>query len=188
MPSASGTARMTNETKGDRTGEAAPVKPADMPEWPARRLRNGRWQAPASSADQVAEPAFTVISVKMRRAEAKEFRAVCAELGVRPNRAFRAMARHAVGYVELAESDARELRDVTAQLRGIATNVNQIAKAGNRTRSPDHAAFMEERARLAPVLVRIQRQTQDLLDIARRRFDGRERLQRTVDRMDDDLI
>lgn len=179
---------MTSETKGDRTGEAASVERADAPDWRQRRLHNGRWKVPTSSADQDAEPAFTVISVKMRRAEAEAFRGVCAELGVRPNRAFRAMARHAAGYVELAESDTRELRDVTAQLRGIATNVNQIARAGNRTRSPDHAAFMEERARLAPVLIRIQRQMHDLLDIARRRFDGRERLQRVVDRMDDDLV
>ena len=179
---------MTSETKGDRTGEATSAERADLPDWRQRRMLNGRWQAPTSAADQVDEPAFTVISVKMRRAEAEAFRTVCAELGVRPNRAFRAMARHTAGYVELAESDARELRDATVQLRGIATNVNQIAKAGNRTRAPDYAAFMEERARLAPILVRIQRQAQDLLDVARRRFDGRERLQRAIDRMDDDLV
>ena len=179
--------RMANQTT--KEGLVAGAKgDVGEPAWKARRLRNGRWQDPALSADKILEPAFVVVSVKLRRAEAEEFRAVCEEIGVRPNRAFRAMARHAAGYVELGSGTDDDLREIVRQLRGIAVNVNQIAKSANTTRSPDYAELMDERKRLGPILLRIQSRTREILDSATRRFDGRERLQLAVDRMDDDLI
>lgn len=178
---------MKVETGEDREAVGA-EDPARQPSWRDRKLRNGRWQKETLSADKVSEPAFVVVSVKLRRAEAEEFRAVCEEIGVRPNRAFRAMARHAAGYVEIGSGTDCELREIARQLRGVATNVNQIAKAANRTRSPDYADLMEERKHLGPILARIQARTRQILDAASRRFDGRERLQLAVDRMEDDLI
>lgn len=124
----------------------------------------------------------------MRTAEAEEFRRVCAELDVRPNRALRAMARHAGGYTEIGEAAQRDLTDIGRQLRGIATNINQIARAGNQTRTPDYLGFVEERGRLGPVLIRIQSRTRQILDAAARRLDGRERLQTAIDRMTDELV
>ena len=121
-------------------------------------------------------PDFVVISVKMRRAEADAFRALCADLGVRPNRALRTMARHASGYLEIDDAVEGELRATVRQLRGIATNVNQIAKVANRTRTPDYAEFMRERAALGPVLMRLSIQTRRILDVSARRLDGRNRL------------
>ena len=126
-------------------------------------------------------PDFVVMSVKMRRAEADAFRALCADLGVRPNRAFRTMARHASGYLEIGGTVEDELRVTVRQLRGIATNVNQIAKAANRTRTPDYADFMRERAALGPVLMRLSIQTRRILDVSARRLDGRERLKAVLD-------
>ena len=167
---------------------AANGQPSIKPSWRDRRLRGGRWKAPASSVDRSSTPTFVVVSVKLRRAEAEEFKAVCEEIGVKPNRAFRAMARHAAGYVELGSATDATLRDIARQLRGIAINVNQIAKAANRTGSPEYVDLMDERRRLGPILVRIQSHTRQLLDAATRRFDGKERLQLAVDRMEDDLI
>ena len=122
------------------------------------------------------------MSVKMRRAEADAFRALCAELGVRPNRAFRSLARSASGYLEIGGAIEDELRATVRQLRGIATNVNQIAKAGNRTRTPDYEDFMRERAELGPVLMRLMLQTRRILDVSARRHDGRKRLKRALER------
>jgi len=61
-------------------------------------------------------------------------------------------------------------------LNGVATNINQIAKAGNRTQSPDYQAFMEDRRELGIELSRLQRQLQTILDLGRRRTDGLEAL------------
>ena len=129
-----------------------------------------------ASVERTGVPDFVVMSVKMRRAEADAFRALCTELGVRPNRAFRTMARHASGYLEIGGTVEDELRVAVRQLRGIATNVNQIAKAANRTRTPDYADFMSERAALGPVLMRLSIQARRILDVSARRLDGRNRL------------
>ena len=209
MLSAKGKGRaVAATTDGKRTNgrpkrghDASPAGPNEREPWRNRRLVNGRWvradeAAPSLAADQVradgsgegapvpATPSdFVVMSVKMRRAEADAFRALCAELDVSANRAFRAMARSASGYLEIGGTVEDELRAAVRQLRGIATNVNQIAKAGNRTRTPGYAEFMRERRELGPVLVRLMLQTRRILDVAARRSDGRERLEGAVERL-----
>ena len=178
---------------------------ADAEPWRKRRFVKGRWvdpdpdvpatAAPNLAADQVGSASagkgahrqvpsdFVVMSVKMRRAEADAFRALCAELDVSANRAFRAMARSASGYLEVGGTVEDELRAAVRQLRGIATNVNQIAKAGNQSRQPGYADFMHERRELGPVLVRLILQTRRILDVSARRSDGRERLKGAVERL-----
>lgn len=63
---------------------------------------------------------------------------------------------------------------------GVARNINQIARAANRTRDPDYRAFMEERAALGRELARIEARVQVLLDLATRRKDGLARLEKAA--------
>ena len=129
------------------------------------------------------------MSVKMRRAEADSFRGLCADLDVSVNRALRTMARHASGYLETGGTVEDELRAAVRQLRGVATNVNQIAKAANRTGTPDYADFMRERAALGPVLLQLSVQCRRILDVSARRLDGRERLKTVLQRPTaDDIV
>lgn len=123
---------------------------------------------------------FQMVSVKMRPAEAEEFASRCKELGVSKNHALRVMAREVCGFIEVDKEALIELKDMSRQLRGIATNINQIAKAGNRTLDPDYRAFMEDRRELGPELIKIQKHLQRILDLGRRREDGLEKLKSAV--------
>ncbi|PIP97611.1 MAG: endonuclease, partial [Rhodobacterales bacterium CG18_big_fil_WC_8_21_14_2_50_71_9] len=60
------------------------------------------------------------------------------------------------GFVEVDAATVEALRGAVRQIGGVATNINQIAKAANRTRDPDFSAFMEERAALGRDLARIE--------------------------------
>lgn len=122
-----------------------------------------------SEADTIG---FATVSVKMRPAEKAELKRVCEKLGITPNRAMRIMARQASGFLEIRNQSLGNLETITQQIIGISRNINQIAKAGNRTLSPDFIAFMEDRAELSKELRSLQRLLLRITNTARRRTDG----------------
>lgn len=140
----------------------------------------GQWKV-NSEVDADEKVGFAVVSVKLRPAEKAEFQALCKELGVSPNWAMRSMVRQASGFLEVQGATLDELRTITRQISGVATNINQIAKAGNRTLSPDYVAFMEDRKELGKDLARLERMMQHILNVGRRRSDGLAMLKQAVD-------
>ena len=124
---------------------------------------------------------FAVVSVKLRPAEKAEVQALCKDLGISPNWAMRSMVRQAAGFLEVDGAALDELRTITRQISGVATNINQIAKAGNRTLSPDYLAFMEDRKALGRELAQLEHMVQQMLNVGRRRSDGLARLKLAVD-------
>lgn len=156
--------------------------PADdtaSPDWKGRRMQGGTWQ---EVTDEDATPARVdrVVTVKMTEAEQAALDAQIAPLGLKRNRAMRIAARRIGGFVEAAPEEVELLRDAVRQLGGIARNVNQIARAANRTRDPDYRGFMEERAALGREIARLDARMQAVLDLAARRRDGLERLEAAV--------
>lgn len=162
-------------------------KPPDEPEtgeptdqaWRAKRLKRGRWRAPNPAP---AEPATVtkVVPVKLTEAELAAFDAQCSALGVKRNRLLRAMVRRASGYVEVDRPVVDELRAITRQISGVATNVNQIARVANQGQGVRYAEFMEERAKLGRHLARVEALMQQVLDHAARRSDGRRQLEALI--------
>jgi type IV secretion system T-DNA border endonuclease VirD1 len=151
----------------------APPDPAD-PAWKTRRLVGGRWRDP--DAAKVAVRADRTISVRLTAAECDELDAQIAVLGLKRNRALRIAARRIGGFLEVDAAVVAELRALNRALAGIATNVNQIAHAANRTHDPAYQAFMAERAALGPVLLEVRSALQRILDLGARREDGLARL------------
>ena len=157
--------------------------PADdpaKPDWTARRMRGGSWvDATNEATDEEAAPARVdrVVTVKMTAAELAELDAAIAPLGLKRNRALRIAARRIGGFVEAGAEEVGLLRDAVRQLGGIARNVNQIARAANRTREPDYRGFLEERAALGREIARLDARMQAVLDLAARRGDGLARLE-----------
>lgn len=151
-----------------------------MEPWKGKAPNRGQWKA--KSGGNSSDPAgFQMVSVKMRPAEAAEFKARCGEIGVTRNHALRVMARDVCGFLEVDPQALNDLKSITRQISGLATNINQIAKAGNRTLSPDYEAFMEDRRALGPELRRLEQMLQTVLNVGRRRSDGLAKFKEAVE-------
>ena len=134
-------------------------------------MRGGTW---TDVTDEDAAPvrAERVVSVKMTEAELAELDAAIAPWGSSGTGRLRIAARRIGGFVEADPAEVELLRDAVRQLGGIARNVNQIARAANRTRDPDYRGFLEERAALGREIARLDARMQTVLDLAARRRDG----------------
>ena len=161
---------LTAKTKFRRASDK-PSKAEWVGKAPNSGNGRGQWKD-NSDAKSSAKIGFATVSVKLRPAEKVEFQAVCKELGVSPNRALRSLARRSAGFLEVEKQVLLDLKTITRQIGGIATNINQIAKAGNRTLSPDYLAFMEDRKELGVELARLERLVQRVLNVGKRRADG----------------
>ena len=164
------------KTEAKKSARAAPADGS----WTGKVPNRGQWKQNLTSKSET-KVGFAVVSVKLRPAEKEEFRALCKTLGVSPNWAMRSMARQASGFLEVHEKGLDDLKSITRQISGIATNINQIAKAGNRTLSPDYQAFMEDRRALGKQLASIELLMQQVLNVGKRRSDGLARLKQVVD-------
>lgn len=149
-------------------------EPDDAESWRSRRLRGGDWTDRENEEAPVR--VNKTVSVKLTEAELAEFDTQIARLGLKRNRALRIAARRIAGFMEVDPAVVAELREATRQIGGIARNVNQIAKAANRTHDPDYRAFLRERAALGRELARIDARMQTVLDLVARREDGLRRL------------
>jgi len=116
--------------------------------------------------------AFRVVSVKLRASELAELDALCKELGVKRNRVLRMLVLKASGFLDYDKATTDALRGLTQQISGIATNINQLAKQGNQTGSPDYVAFMEDRKGLGGLLSKVEAQVQILLNVKKRKADA----------------
>ena len=134
----------------------------------------GRWQDPERAKK---EPrADKTISMRLTEAELAELDAQIEGSGLNRNRALRIAARRIGGFLEVDGETVEALRSINRQLAGLATNINQIAHAANRTHDPDYRAFMAQRAELGRILIETRGALQRILDLGARREDGLARL------------
>ena len=144
--------------------------------WPNRRFSDGSWTSDASSP--APKRAEKTVSVKMTEAELAAFDEAIALAGLKRNRALRIAARRIGEFLEADAETLAVLKEVQAQIAGIARNVNQIAKSANRTHDPDYRAFMEERRDLGKALSRLDTELRTITETATRRTDGEARLRK----------
>ncbi|EFO28784.1 VirD1 [Roseibium sp. TrichSKD4] len=115
---------------------------------------------------------WVVISVRMRRAEVAALDALCEEVGAKRNRVLRVLVLHARGFLDYDNEVRATLRDLLRQVGGIATNINQIAKAANVTGKPEYERFFEERKSFGKLFARVETQIQILLNLKTRKADA----------------
>ncbi|WP_420337160.1 DNA mobilization endonuclease VirD1/MobC family subunit [Roseibium sp.] len=130
-------------------------------------------QAKAGAKSTSESDDWMVFSVRMRASEVAELDALCAELKVKRNRVLRTLVLKANGFLDYDKATTEVLRDLTRQVSGIATNINQLAKQANKTGEPDFVAFMEDRKGLGKLFARVEAQVQILLNVKKRKADAR---------------
>lgn len=140
---------------------------------------------PPVQIDPVKDPsAFTVMSVKARRAEIEEFKAVCARLGAPPNRAMQALIREASGYIELFDEDRTGILELERQFRTIAATGERIARVAEEAGRLDAVELDRWRWDVDKRLDTLRDVMGSILDVAATRADGAKRLSRSVAALD----
>ncbi|MEN9062727.1 DNA mobilization endonuclease VirD1/MobC family subunit [Ponticoccus litoralis] len=144
--------------------------------WKSRRMKGGNWVGAPKTGEtgRVDRP----ISVKMTADELTDFDREIERRGLNRNRALRIAVRRVARFVEVDTETLALLKNMDAQLSGIARNVNQIAKAANQKDDPHYQDFMKERALLGKELMRVQDKIRKIMDTAQRRGDADARLQK----------
>ncbi|MCK7615931.1 DNA mobilization endonuclease VirD1/MobC family subunit [Roseibium sediminicola] len=123
---------------------------------------------------------WTVFSVRMRASEVAELDALCAELGVKRNRVLRTLVLKANGFLDYDKETTDVLRNLTRQISGMATNINQLAKQANKTSEPDFIAFMEDRKGLGALFSKVETQVQILLNVRKRKAAAKAILEKAL--------
>ena len=118
-----------------------------------------------------AEAPGQVVSCRLPAEELRAFDALCTQLGAKSRSdGVRSVVRMASGFLEFSREDSARLEEIRYALSKIGTNVNQIALAANRGRTPmvkAHWASIDELRRSLPGLAKAMAQT-----IAERRRQG----------------
>ena len=143
--------------------ESAPPQQADSASrkpWGA--VRRGR--PPGEGSGQV-------VSCRLPAEELRAFDLLCSQLGAKSRSdGVRSVVRMASGFLEFSQEDSARLEEIRYALSKIGTNVNQIALAANRGRTPmvkAQWASVEELRRALPGLAKALSQI-----IAERRRQG----------------
>ena len=112
-----------------------------------------------------------VVSCRLPAEELHAFDALCTQLGAKSRSdGVRSVVRMASGFLEFSREDSARLEEIRYELGKIGTNVNQIALAANRGRSPmvkAQWAAVDELRRSLPMVAKALSQI-----IAERRRQG----------------
>ena len=92
---------------------------------------------PVRRGRPVADGSGQVVSCRLPAEELYAFDALCTQLGAKSRSdGVRSVVRMASGFLEFSREDSARLEEIRYELGKIGTNVNQIALAANRGRSP----------------------------------------------------
>lgn len=170
---------MTNRKKTEGDLPESEAEEASDNTWKSRKMVRGRWREKGGVPAKKIK--HRMISVRIRDEELALFDEACLQLGVKRNAAFRAMARKASGILDIDKEMKADLRDAVRQLRGVANNINQIARLGNTTGKPDYDAFLKEALTLAQQIRRTDDVMSALLSKSQLKEEGLQALSRLLE-------
>ncbi|MCP1200617.1 DNA mobilization endonuclease VirD1/MobC family subunit [Notoacmeibacter sp. MSK16QG-6] len=136
--------------------------------------------APKAARPGADPNAYKVVSVRLRAAEYECLSLQAKALGLSNNMAMRVAARRIGGFLETDEQTRQLLQDITDQIGDIARALNEIDSASAKNGKTDLGRLATLRAAFGHEFVQLDALLRSILNLSRRRVDGRLMLQKAM--------
>ncbi|RWA98659.1 MAG: T-DNA border endonuclease VirD1 [Mesorhizobium sp.] len=132
------------------------------------------------SAEIVDPLGYKIVSVRLRLAEFECFSEQLQALGLTSNLALRIAARRIAGFLEIDADTRQNLQEITSSIGQIADALNDMNGIASRDGKVDIERFETHRQQFGKEFADLDALLRTILNISRRRQDGRRLLQESV--------
>ncbi|RZN10901.1 type IV secretion system protein VirD [Bradyrhizobium sp. Leo121] len=131
----------------------------------------------SGSAAIIAQSGYRIISVRLRAAEFDAFSQQLRVLGLTNSMALRIAVRRIGGFIEIGDETRDDLRAITCHIGNIAQALRELSRVANRDATFDIERFERHRQHFGQEFSALDALLRTILNVSRRREDGRRRLQ-----------
>ncbi|MCW0021368.1 DNA mobilization endonuclease VirD1/MobC family subunit [Rhizobium sp. BT-226] len=124
---------------------------------------------------------YKIVSLRLREAEYLAFSGQAATLGLSHNMALRIAARRIAGFLEIDSETRTVLQDILREIGELSRNIAQLKLACAKTGTVDMNDFARQRAAFGREFAHLDARLSMILNVSRRRRDGRNILQEAMD-------
>ena len=124
---------------------------------------------------------YKIVSIRLRQAEFASFSQQARSLGLTHNLALRIAARRIGGFLEIDAETRRVLRQVSSDIGEISLNISRLRRIADQVGSVDIERLEEQRKEFGREFAVLDDRLQTLLNISKRRIDGRAMLRDATD-------
>lgn len=125
---------------------------------------------------------YKIVSIRLRQAEFEGFSEQARSLGLTHNLALRVAARRIAGFLEIDAESRQLLRQVSSNIGEISHNLGRLVRLAQQADIPDFKKLDELRKGFGQEFAVLDDRLQALLNISKRRTDGRAMLKEAWDR------
>ncbi|MER8576693.1 T-DNA border endonuclease subunit VirD1 [Mesorhizobium sp. M1409] len=123
---------------------------------------------------------YKIVSVRLRSAEFESFSEQVRALGLTRNLALRIAARRIAGFLESDADTRQNLQEITSSIGQIADALSDMSRTASRDGRVDIERFESHRQQFGQEFAALDALLRTILNISRRRQDGRRLLQESV--------
>ncbi|MPR11048.1 T-DNA border endonuclease subunit VirD1 [Microvirga tunisiensis] len=129
----------------------------------------------------VADPnGYKIISVRLRLAEFESFSEQSRAFGLTSNLALRIAVRRIAGFLEIDAETRQNLQEITNSIGQIAETLTDMSRIASRDGAVDMDRFERHRQQFGQEFAALDALLRTILNVSRRRRDGRRLLQEAV--------
>lgn len=136
----------------------------------------------AYAGDQIEPERFTVVSVRLRSAELQEFSRQVRASGLTNSMALRIAARRIGGFLEVEKQTRHDLEQAMQLIQQVSSNLAELANTYSANSATNLAEFKLERRELSEAFGNLESLLRQILNISRRRVDGRKLIEAAAGR------